>query len=287
MVNEGNSFLSKVFQFLSYYFLPLIILSTVLAISADAGFADGAHLIQPTLSLAKDNQATLSLIISGLLLFAYLMQYQNQRIQRGIMNRQMNLMRAGYTPIIGVSNRSWGVNKVDLTADPDPDEVNRLFLELSNSGNSTARDLRLWTGLLYESTSELDNYFRSYASPLRRTSGASWWHSDKGGAIAQTEGDTLELKGDPMVKKVGRGFFKPDSEPVYLHRALEKLEHAGVEEVEVGFILKYTSTTGSEEEIHLGAYEANLSNLKEQDMWMYRAQENKEERIGNIQKGVK
>jgi hypothetical protein len=195
-------------------------------------------------------------------------------------------MRAGYTPIVGVSNREWGADRADPGDDPDQEEANRLFLCLSNSGNSTARDLRVWTGLSYEPTKDLSYKYQPYSSPLRRTSDASWWHSDEGGALAQTENDATEFKTDPKLNRVERGRLKlrPESRPVLLHTALEDLEDAGVGKVEIAFILKYTTTTGFEEEIYLGAYEADLSRLKGDDMWVYRAQENKEERVEMIQK---
>ncbi|GGO03026.1 hypothetical protein GCM10009030_38260 [Haloarcula pellucida] len=197
-------------------------------------------------------------------------------------------MRAGYTPILGVSSREWGAERAEAGDDPGQDKANRLFLDLSNSGNSTARDLRLWTGLSYKSTKDLDYDYCPYSSPLRRTSDASWWHSDEGGALAQTEDNSVEFKTDPKVQRVenGRLKFNPARKEVFLHTALESLEEAGVKNIEIAQVLKYTATTGSEEEIYLGAYEADLSNLKSHDMWLYRAQENKEERVEKIRENT-
>lgn len=289
-MNDDDSELVKTAStFISYYFLPLTAVTITTAVIIDKLLADGAYIVEPSLSFAQANDAALTVVLSGLLLFAYLMQYQNQRIQRGIMDRQVKLMKAGYTPILGVSSREWGADRAEPSDDPDQDQANRLFLNLSNSGNSTARDLRVWTGLSYEPTANLECHYRSYSSPLRRTSDASWWHSDGGGALTQTEDATIEFKADPKVNRVERGRFKISREtrPVFLHTALEDLEDAGVKDIEIAFILKYTATTGSEEEIYLGAYEADLSRLKGEDMWMYRAQENKEEDVEEIHKRAK
>jgi len=289
-MNGGDNGLAKTASiFIGYYFLPLTAVTITAAVLIDKLLTDGAHIVEPSLSFAQANGAALTVILSGLLLFAYLMQYQNQRIQRSILDRQVKLMRAGYTPILGVSSREWGADKAEPRDDPDQDQANRLFISLSNSGNSTARDLRVWTGLSYEPTADLEYHYRSYSSPLRRTSNASWWHSDGGGALAQTENATTEFKADPKVIRVERGRLKirRETRPVFLHTALEDLEDAGVEEIEIAFILKYTATTGSEEEIYLGAYEADLSRLKGDDMWIYRAQENKEEHVEEIREHVK
>lgn len=284
-MNDGdNGLFNTASTFIGYYFLPLTTITITAAVVIDKSLAGGAYIIEPSLSFAEANDAALTVILSGLLLFAYLMQYQNQRIQRSIMDRQVKLMRAGYTPILGVSSREWGADRVEHSDDPDQDQANRLFLDLSNSGNSTARDLRVWIGLSYEPTADLEYHYRSYSSPLRRTSDASWWHSDRGGALAQTENGTTEFKIDPKVDRVEGGWptVSRESQPVLLHTALDDLEDAGVEDIEIAFILKYTATTGSEEEIYLGAYEADLSRLKGYDMWMYRAQENKEEYVEEI-----
>lgn len=289
-MNDDDSGLVKTAStFIGYYFLPLTAVAITAAVIIDKVLTDGTHIVKPSLSFAQANDAALTVILSGLLLFAYLMQYQNQRIQRGIMDRQVKLMRAGYTPILGVSSREWGAERAEPSDDPDQDQANRLFLSLSNSGNSTARDLQVLTGLSYEPTADLEYHYRSYSSPLRRTSDASWWHSDGGGALAQTENATTEFKADPKVNRVERGRLKISREtrPVFLHTALEDLEDAGVEDVEIAFILKYTATTGSGEEIYLGAYEADLSRLKGDDMWMYRAQENKEEYVEEIRESAK
>jgi hypothetical protein len=289
MHDDDNGLIKTALAFIGYYLLPLTAVLIIAAVIADKALADSSYIIQPSLSFAKDNESALTVILSGLLLFAYMMQYQNQRIQRNIMNRQVNLMKAGYTPILGVSSREWGAERTEPGDNPDQDQANRLFLNLSNSGNSTARDLCIWTELSYEPTKDLDYDYRSYPSPLRRTSDAIWWHSDEGGALAQTEEDTIEFKADPKVNQIERGWFKINRErrPMLLHTALEDLEKAGVKDVEIGFILRYTATTGSEEEIYLGAYEADLSRLKDYDMWMHRAQENKEERAKVIQELAK
>lgn len=288
MNNDDKGLIRTVITVVLNYILHFASGVAIIVVIIDESTTDGSNLVQPVLSFAKENEAALTVILSGLLLFAYLMQYQNQRIQRNIMDRQVKLMRAGYTPILGVSNRKWGAEKVETGEDQDQKQANRLFLDLSNTGNSTAQDLRLWTALWYEPTDELNHHYRPKTTPLRRTSDPSWWHSDEGGALAQKEDSTTEFKADPKINKTNCTWYNINQEedPIYLHAALEELEEAGVVDVEIVFILKYTATTGAEEEIHLGAYEANLPGLKSDNMRVYRSQENKEERVENIKQGV-
>jgi hypothetical protein len=60
-------------------------------------------------------------------------------------------MQAGYTPILGGSSREWGSQRSEDDFDNiDQKEANRLYIKLSNSGNSTARNLRIWTGVDYD-----------------------------------------------------------------------------------------------------------------------------------------
>lgn len=286
MESGGKDQFREPLQFLRYYFLSIVAAVSAIIVVFDKALTGGSIILQPILDFAAANRNTLSVIISALLLFAYLMQYQNHRIQRQIMARQVKLMRAGYTPILGVSSRSWGVEKEDNPIDIDQEEANRLFLMLSNSGNSTGRDLRIWTGIVYDASPELEFKYSSEEAPLRRTSDTAWWHSDQGGALAPTEDNKpIEFQVDPVINEVEQGLlkFRRESNINPLHSALEKLEEAGVKEVDIGFVLKYTSTTGAEEEIYLGAYEADLSNLKHDDMQIYRAQENKEEDVKSIQ----
>lgn len=289
MANDNNGLLQKLSIVLGHYLLPFIAATTALSVVLDKIVTDGSYIIQPSLSFANQNDTALTVILSGLLLFAYLMQYQNQRIQRGIMARQIRLMRAGYTPIIGVSSREWGADRRNHGESLNQDEANRLFLDLSNSGNSTARDIRLWVGVSYDSPSCSDYIYSSKSVPLRRTSDTSWWHSDDGGALGQTDGNPVEFKADPALAKVEDGWFsyRRDGESISLHKALEELNDSGVVNVEIGLVLKYTATTGTKEEIALGSYEANLPQLDDDDMRVYRAQENREERVRVIQKQAK
>lgn len=287
---DGKERSRRLLRFSGYYFLPLIAATSGIIVVLDGVLTDGSVIIQPTMDFAAANRNALSVIISALLVFAYLMQYQSHRIQRRIMDRQVKLMQAGYTPILGVSSRTWGVDQSNNITDIDQQEANKLLLRLSNSGNSTARDLRIWTGLAYDAPSELEYDYCSAEAPLRRTSDTAWWHSDRGGALAPTEdNEPVEFQADPVINEIARGWlkFQREGKITLLHTALEKLESEDVKNVEIGFILKYTSTTGTEEEIYLGAYEADLPKLKQDDMKIYRTQENKEEDVESIQEKAK
>jgi hypothetical protein len=127
------------------------------------------------------------------------------------------------------------------------------------------------------------NYdYGSGVVPLRGTSTTSWWQVDQGGAIVPQ--DDVEFQSDPGIKKFETkwGVFEGESTFIPIHTALEELDEAGIKDVKIGFILKYTSTTGADEKIPIGTYQADLSNLREQDMRIHYAQENEEEKAKQI-----
>lgn len=193
-------------------------------------------------------------------------------------------MQAGYTPILGGSMREWGSQRDGDANDIDDREANRLYLDLTNSGNTAARNLRIWSGIDYETSAELEHDYHPAIVPLRRTSNTSWWQVDQGGAIAPQHHETTEFQANPKLKRIKKGFrlFDDESTLTHLHTAFEQLEEAGIGRVEVGFVLKYTSTTGAEEMISIGAYEADLANLEGRGMRIHYAQENKEEKAKEI-----
>lgn len=286
MGKQESTYVSLLRRFIGLYLFPLIGVGTTGLLSTDQLLLNGRYLVNPVMTFANANQQALSVIFSGMLVFAYLMQYQNQRSQRKIMDTQIQLMSAGYTPIVGVSDREWGAQREDRENidELDTEDANRLFLGLSNTGNSTARNLQVWIGIDYNDSEELGNLYRSYCTSLRRTSNTSWWHTDKGGALASTPDETTIFQADLQLSKEKKRWFRKNKSQgrIPIHIALEDLEENGIETAEIALILQYTTTTNQEEEIELGAFEVDLPSLKEDDMWLYRAMEMKEEDVDRI-----
>lgn len=97
-------------------------------------------LIGPALSSVSGNENAARVIVSVLLLFAYLLQYRTQSQQRKIMERQEELMEGEYFPVVQFHQLE-GENEIKI--DGNTISGGFITLMLSNSGNSIAKDLRL------------------------------------------------------------------------------------------------------------------------------------------------
>ncbi len=235
---------------------------------------DGSVFLNGVLEYADTHNTALSVLLSALLFTAYLMQYFIQNTQTDLASRQEQLMRAGYTPIVGVKDREWGKKRVDET-DMATYEANKYYLQLVNNGNSAARDLRLWIGVAYDVPEDQEIYYASNAVPLQRTDEGTWWPTDVGGALSDTGDEATEFVARPrLVKMKMGGFLRNDSElgEEDIGDALESI-HGDVEEVSLAFSVKYTTTTGDDQEITIGVIREKLSKLEEVDWTLYDAQE--------------
>jgi hypothetical protein len=253
----------------------LIVILGLIALSAgDFIFRDGSVFLNGVLDYADTHNTALTVLLSALLFTVYLMQYFIQNTQTDLISRQERLMRAGYTPIVGVKDREWGKKRGEGT-DMETFEANKYYLQLVNNGNSAARNLRLWIGIAYDAPGDQDNYYASNAVPLQRTDEGTWWPTDVGGALSEIGGEATEFVARPKVVKMEiGGFLRRDSElsEVDIGDALQSI-HGDVEKVSLAFSVKYTTTTGDDQEITIGVIREKLSKLEGVDWTLYDAQE--------------
>lgn len=249
----------------------------------DYTFFGGDVFLNEILGFADTHSTALSVILTGLLLMAYLMQYLVQDTQAELAKRQEKLMQAGYTPIVGVKSRTWGKERWDDETDLDPFKANKYFLELVNTGNSTARDLRLWIGVDYETDCE-SSYYASNSVPLKRTEEGEWWPTDVGGALSETDGST-EFLAEPKLKEMEPTCFLKDDKQVSetaIDDALEEISERGVEEISIALSVQFTTATADTREINIGVYREQLSKLEEVDWTLYDAQKSSSEEFDEI-----
>jgi hypothetical protein len=263
--------------------LLIVILGLLILSIADFVFKDGSVFLNNVLDYAKTHNTALSVLLSALLFTVYLMQYFIQNTQTDLASRQERLMRAGYTPIVGVKDREWGKKREEGT-DMETFEANKYYLQLMNNGNSAARNLRLWIGIAYDVPDNQEIYYSSNEVPLQRTDEGTWWPTDVGGALSETAGEATEFVARPKVVKMEGGWFLIDDselEVVDIGDALQSI-HGSVEEVSLAFSVKYTTTTGDDQEITIGVIREKLSKLNEVGWTLYDAQEGSSDEFEEI-----
>jgi hypothetical protein len=266
-------------------FLLIGVLLLIAASAVDFVFRDGAVFLNGLLDYADTHNTALSVLVSALLFAVYLMHYFIQDTQTELVSRQERLMRAGYTPIVGVKSREWGKERDDGT-DIETFEANKHYLKLVNNGNSAARDLRLWIGVQYDSSDEV--YYASNSVPLQRTDEGTWWPTDVGGALSETGDEATEFVSSPkLVKMQQKGRFRRDSElgEVDIGDALESI-HGGPEEISLAFSVRYTTTTGEDQEIEIGVIREKLSILENVGWTLYDAQEVSSDEFEDVKQNV-
>jgi len=177
-------------------------------------------------------------------------------------------MKAGYTPILGVTKQEFGFGRNNKSTNSV--EGNKLYLDIVNNGNSTARDLRIWFGISYNG-SRFSKPVRSNEVTLTREEEGSWWPTDTGGALSSSQDSATTFVCDPKLKCHTYDIRKSNLE-IWLHDALSKLEENEIEEFRLAVVLRYKTPVGNEEEVPLTAYKADPSKIGEKHL-LYKAQE--------------
>lgn len=247
----------------------------------------GEVLLNDILEYAKSRNTALSVLLSALLLIAYLMQYLIQDTQTDLASRQEKLMEAGYTPIVGVKSREWGKQRSD-EADIETFEANKYYVQLVNNGNSAARDLRLWIGIEYDPNNN-ETYYSSTTVPLQRTDEGTWWPTDVGGALSESTDDGTEFVADPKLTKVKKGGLlskDEEIEKIEIGQALKSMCESGVEEVSIALSIRYTTATGDDQEIKVGIYREKLATLADVGWTVYDTQESSSDEFEEIKESA-
>lgn len=250
-------------QAIAVYVLPALGGLILFAALVDVSLYNSTVFVQSVLTTAEDNDSALSVIISGLLLFAYMLQFQSQHFQRKIMSRQETLMKAGFTPILGVTHHEFGN---DASSERSiPNENNRLYIDIINNGNATARDLRMWFGISYNGVSSISPLIRSNEVKLTREEEGSWWPTDTGEALSNSSDSATTFVCDPELKHRQKSWYLPklfnNYEPIPVHQALNELDEIECDEFRLAMVLRYRTTVGNSEEIRITSLKANPSKI--------------------------
>lgn len=267
--------------------LLIVLLAFASVVLIDITLLDGGLLADNLLESAKSNNTAISVILSGLLLLAYLMQFLVQDTQTDLMKRQENIMSAGYTPIIGIKSKEWGKQRSEDT-DIDPYEANKYYLKLVNDGNSTARDLRLWIGVAYDHECH-DTYYTSTTVPLQRTDEGTWWPTNVGGALSESTETSTEFVAEPALDKMRKTLWGRSEEWIKnedISSVLESLYDCGVEEVSLVFSIRYSTATGEDQEIDIGVRREKLRTLEDVGWTLYDTQEGSSSEIETVKQSA-
>lgn len=245
--------------------LLLGVFGTIVASIIDITLIGGGLFVNSTLDLFSNNKNSLSIIVSIMLLTAYLMQYLIQNRQADLSEQQENLMRSGFTPILGVTEREWGSEKTEDN-DIQHQDANKVFADLVNNGNSAARDLRLWTGVKYDTNPSADIYYTSHSTPFQRTEEGTWWPTDRGGALSDSDDESVEFVASPKLKKMSSNYLKSDKLSAIddIGDVIEEIGNYN-DEITIVFSIKYQTATGDEQEITVGAYREKIRQLQSQE----------------------
>lgn len=241
---------SKILSTIRVRWVELLGIISLGFIAADLWYASGNWFVNGVKTWANTNNGLASLILSGGLLFAYLLQFRTQDRQRELMNQQKQIMDAGYTPLIGVTRQS--VN--DHSSDPETAETESLELTVVNRGNSIATDLNLHFLISYDTENQR---YTNHNNPLRRTENGMWWNSGSGGSISPNE--------DPVKFSIAAEVTDTDpdqNEPVDISDAVDSIfeNEDDVSEIEIATQLHYKDAKDNQEEIDLTIYTIQPSN---------------------------
>lgn len=245
MDDDGSDKLRlKLWRFIKTRWVELVGVVFIAAVSIDLAVYSGVHFVNQTTSWASTNDGLASLLLSGGLLFAYLLQFRTQDRQRVLMNQQKQIMDAGYTPLIGVTEQ----NIEDNSSNPKITNTESLQLTIVNRGNSLATDLQLHFFISYGSDNQR---YINHFGPLRRTDDALWWNSRSGGSISPEEGE-IEFSIPAEVSDT-----KPNQdEAIDIADAIDAIFESGndISEIKIATQLQYKDIKGNEKEIDLTIY---------------------------------
>lgn len=242
----------------------------ILMVLIDAVEYSGNLFTNDLVGYAGENEAALSVIVSALLFYGYILQYRTSDRQRKIMETQTDLMDAGYTPIVGIMDRDFS------------DGGNTANLSLINRGNSLARDLHVETIIAYEEPDQIENHYLTYRSPVRRSSETTWWKPDQGILLNEGEGISEE---DGAVKASADLKLKstaPEEDDEILSEALNSLHSDGVDTVKIALVLTFKNAKMDESEIPFYTAECKLDRLERSDMDISRAMEIEDDDLREI-----
>lgn len=222
----------------------------LVAVAIDLGFYSGDTFVNGIKIWASNNNGLASLILSASLLYAYLLQFRTQDRQRVLMNQQKEIMDAGYTPLVGVTEQ----NVNDRTSSPEVPETESVELTVVNRGNSLATDLELHFLISYETNNQR---YTDHSSPLRRTEDGVWWHAGSGGSISPEEPE-VEFSTPARVTDTE---YDQD-EPVDISDAIDRIFDSkdDVDQIRIATQLHYKDAKANEKEIDLTIYTINSSN---------------------------
>lgn len=163
--------------------LEILIILLIGAVLVDNLFNSGNLFFNRLESWSNTNEGFASILLSALLLAAYVLQFRSNDRQRVLMEQQKDIMIAGYTPVIGVLNQE----VKDYTDDDTKQVDEELLLEIVNRGNSLAQDLAIRFEIEHEGRKSL---FDSNSVPLIRVEQGTWWTSGSGGTLSHEEEKT-------------------------------------------------------------------------------------------------
>lgn len=266
--------LQQVWNYLKRRSVELLGLVGMILIAVDFYLYSGSVFVSQTITYAGENQGALSVIFTGLLFYGYILQYRTSDRQREIMENQTDLMDAGYTPIVGIKDRSFkdGGDEIDLI--------------LANKGNSLARDLRVETVIAYETPQRADgnhrvevSHYKTNTTPIERGGTTKWWKPDSGVMIGEGEGIEDDLYFSANLK-VGSAAIEEDDE--FLSKALDSLYEDGVDTVQIALVLKFRNAKMDESELPFYTTECNLDRLSNSNMNISRGMESEADDLREI-----
>ncbi|MEZ3162311.1 hypothetical protein ABNG03_10125 [Halorubrum sp. RMP-47] len=266
--------------------LLLGVFGTIVASILDVTLFGSTLFVDSTLDFFSNKKDSLSVIVSTLLLTTYLMQYLIQSRQADLSERQEKLMRSGFTPILGVTEREWGSERDDEN-NIQHQKANKVYVNLVNNGNSAARNLRLWTGVKYDLDCCSNTYYSSHTVPLTRTEEGTWWPTDQGGAISESDNGSVEFKASPKLKEMNSNTLRSD-DVVGTNHIGDVLKDIGSDNEQVSIILaiKYQTATGDEQEITIGGYREKINQFRSKDWKLEGAHELGPEDYEELKKDV-
>lgn len=248
--SSSNNLRSKTWSFIKIRWVELLGIIFLTAVAIDLRAYAGNTFVNGVANWASNNDGLAPIILSAGLLFAYLLQFRTQDRQRVLMNQQKQIMDAGYTPLIGVTQQTLK----DHSSNPKTPETESLQLTIVNRGNSLATDLQLHFLISYDTDNQR---YTNHSGPIRRTEDGEWWSSGSGGSISPEE-DEVEFSIPAEVTDTEHS----QDESVDIADAIDDIfdSEDDVDEIEIATQLHYKDAKGNKKEIDLTIYIIQSSN---------------------------